>query len=104
MAMAETPTESENLYLFSVEGADQLALSLDDLLPDANGNVVLFNDAGVTEMSILSERPVVDTGIAGEEAAADIGDVTGMAYYSFDSGPTLYCPMDVHVSIISETV
>jgi hypothetical protein len=102
--MAETPTDSETLHLLSPEGPDQLALSLDDLLPDANGNVVLFNDAGVTEMSIVSERPVVDTGIAGEEVAADIGDVTGMAYYSFDSGPTLYCPMDVHVSIISETL
>jgi hypothetical protein len=102
--MAETPTDSETLHLSSPEGPDQLALSLDDLLPDANGNVVLFNDAGVTEMSIVSERPVVDTGIAGEGVAADIGDVTGMAYYSFDSGPTLYCPMDVHVSIISETL
>ena len=104
MAMAETPTDSETLHLSSGEGADQLALSLEDLLPDANGNVVLFNDAGITEMSIVSERPVVDSGIAGEEAATDIGDVTGMAYYSFDSGPTLYYPLDVHVSIISETV
>lgn len=104
MAMAETPIDSETLTPSSAEGPDQLALSLEDLLPDANGNVVLFNDAGVTEMSIISEKPVVDSGIAGEEVAAEVGNVAGMAYYSFDSGPTLYCPLDVHVSIIPETV
>ncbi len=102
--MAETPIDGETLYLSPAQGSDQLALSLEDLLPDANGNVVLFNDAGVTEMSILSEKPVVDSGIAGDEVAAEIGDVTGMAFYSFDSGPTLYCPLDVHVSIISEII
>ncbi len=102
--MAETPIDSETMILSPTEGLDQLALSLADLLPDANGNVVLFNDAGVTEMSIISEKPVVDSGIAGEQAATEVGDVAGMAFYSFDSGPTLYCPLDVHVSIIPETV
>ena len=102
--MAETPADSENVVLFPAGGPDQLALSLEDLLPDANGNVVLFNDAGVTEMSIVSEKPVVDSGIAGEQAESEIGDVAGMAYYSFDSGPTLYCPLDVHVSIVSESI
>ena len=104
MAMAETPIDSETLISSSTEVPDQLALSLEDLLPDANGNVVLFNDAGVTEMSIISEKPVVNSGIVGEQAAAEVGDVAGMVYYSFDSGPTLYCPLDVHVSIIPETV
>ena len=104
MAMAETPIDSETLISSSTEVPDQLALSLEDLLPDANGNVVLFNDAGVTEMSIISEKPVVNSGIVGEQAAVEVGDVAGMVYYSFDSGPTLYCPLDVHVSIIPETV
>lgn len=103
--MADTPAEDDGLKLVSPLGDDAIALSLDDLLPDANGNVVLFNDAGVTEMSILAERPVVDSGIAGEGAPASGGaDVAGMAYYSFDSGPTLYCPLDIHVSIIFDTV
>lgn len=102
--MAETPGENEPLNLFAPGAADQLALSLEDLLPDANGNVVLFNDAGVTEMSIVTARAVVETGIAGEDAAPGAADVAGMAYYSFDSGPTLYCPMDVHVSIVSDHI
>ncbi len=98
------PADNETLHLSPAEGPDQLALSLGDLLPDANGNVVLFNDAGVTEMSIVSEKPVVDSGVVGQDLTAGVGDVAGMAYYSFDSGPTLYCPLDVHVSIIPETV
>lgn len=102
--MAETPIDSETLIPSPTAGLDQLTLSLADLLPDANGNVVLFNDAGVTEMFITSEKPVVDSGIAGEQAAVEVGDVAGMAFYSFDSGPTLYCPLDVHVSIIPEIV
>ena len=102
--MAETPIDSEPLIPSPTEGPDQLALSLADLLPDAKGNVVLFNDAGVTAMSITSPKPLVDSGIAGEQAAAEVGDVAGMAFYSFDSGPPLYCPLDVHVSIIPETV
>jgi hypothetical protein len=103
--MADTPAEDDGLTLASPLGDDVIALSLDDLLPDANGNVVLFNDAGVTEMSIVAERPVVDSGIAGEGAGLSAGaEVAGMAYYSFDSGPTLYCPLDLHVSIISETI
>ena len=103
--MADTPAENDGLKLASPLGDDTIALSLDDLLPDANGNVVLFNDAGVTEMSIVAERPVIDSGIAGEDAGmSGSTDVVGMAYYSFDSGPTLYCPLDLHVSIISDTV
>ena len=103
--MADTPADDIGLNLASPLGDDAIALSLDDLLPDANGNVVLFNDAGVTEMSILAERPVIDSGIAGAEMGAlGSADVAGMAYYSFDSGPTLYCPLDIHVSIIFDTV
>ena len=41
--MAETPADSENLVLPYAEGSDQLALSLEDLLPDANGNVANFD-------------------------------------------------------------
>lgn len=103
--MVDKSAEDDGLKLASPLGDDAIALSLDDLLPDANGNVVLFNDAGVTEMSIVAERPVVDSGIAGEGAGTTgSADVAGMAYYSFDSGPTLYCPLDLHVSIISDTI
>ena len=100
--MADSRAENDGLKLSSPLTDDSIALSLDDLLPDDNGNVVLFNDAGVTEMSIHAERPVVDAGIAGEDAALGNAEVAGMAYYSFDSGPTLYYPLDLHVSIISD--
>lgn len=102
--MADTPANSDSVVLPPAGGADQLALSLEDLLPDANGNIVLFNDAGLTEMSIVSQLPVIDSGVAGDGSVAGGGDVAGMAYYSFDSGPTLYCPMELHLSIVPDTV
>ncbi|MDX1485894.1 MAG: hypothetical protein R3229_15595, partial [Alphaproteobacteria bacterium] len=89
--MAETRADNTVPEALSPSAGEQLTLSLADLLPDAEGNVVLFNDAGVTEMSIVSEKPVVDSGVV-DDGAATSGDVAGMAYYSFDSGPTLYCP------------
>lgn len=101
--MSETGAGGESLRIVPPEGGGEtLTLTLEDLLPDAHGNVVLFNDAGVTEMSIVTGKPVVAQGIAEAGAEADVGEVGGMAYYAFDSGPTLYCPMDVHVSIVSE--
>ena len=102
--MADNPVDNELQDLDPLGiGQGQLALSLEDLLPDADGNVVLFNDAGVTEMAIVTEKTVVNSGIADNDATVEGGDVSGMVYYSFDSGPTLYCPVDVHISIIPET-
>ncbi len=103
--MADNPVENESQDLDSLGiGQEQLALSLEDLLPDAEGNVVLFNDAGVTEMAIVTEKTIINSGVAGNETIVEGGDVSGMVYYSFDAGPTLYCPVDVHISVIPETV
>ena len=102
--MTEDSMENE-LHELDLIGQEEapLALSLDDLLPDAGGNVVLFNDAGMTEMAIMTEKPVIGSGIADDGTMVEGGDVTGMAYYSFDSGPTLFYPLDVSISVISET-
>ena len=102
--MADNPVENESQDLDPIGlGQEQLSLSLADLLPDADGNVVLFNDAGVTEMTIVTEKTIVNSGVADDQASVEGGDVAGMVYYSFDAGPTLYCPVDVHISVIPET-
>jgi len=102
--MADNPVENESQDLdFLGIGQEQLALSLEDLLPDAEGNVVLFNDAGVTEIAIVTEKSIINSGVADNETSVEGGDVSGMVYYIFDAGPTLYCPVDVHVSVIPET-
>jgi hypothetical protein len=83
------------------DSADFLALSIDDLLPDAHGNVVICDEAGIKEMTIFSGDAMIKSGIA-ESHLTDGGlDVSGMAFYSFDTGVTLYLPSDVHISILS---
>lgn len=81
---------------------DLMALTLADLLPDAHGEIVLVNDAGVTEMALLTESRLLDQGIAAGHVTSDGLDVSGMAYYAFDSGETLYLPPDIHLQLLPD--
>jgi hypothetical protein len=76
-------------------GGDPLVLSIADLLPDAQGEVVLFNDAGLSAFSIVGAQSVIGSGIADHHATAEGIDVTGMAYSTFETGLTVYYPSDV---------
>jgi hypothetical protein len=81
---------------------EPMALTLADLLPDAHGEIVLVNDAGVTEMALLTESRLLDQGIAAGHVTSDGLDVSGMAYYAFDSGETLYLPPDIHLQLLPD--
>ncbi|HET9149555.1 MAG TPA: hypothetical protein VFO61_03655 [Alphaproteobacteria bacterium] len=85
-------------------GEDAVVLSLGDLLPDPHGDIVLLNDAGILSMAVVSDKAVVDTGVAEHHVTADGTDVAGMAYYSFEAGPTLYVPADMHFSLLPPVV
>jgi len=79
-----------------VQGGDGLiALSIADLLPDAQGEVVFLNDAGVSAINILNAQPVIGSGISDHHTTAQGIDVTGMAYSTFETGLTVYYPSDV---------
>ena len=75
---------------------EPLSLDLGDLLPDAAGEVVLMGGADVP-FSIHAGEAVTATGIA--DALITMGglDVTGLHYYSFESGITLYSPTDLAI-------
>lgn len=80
----------------SAQGGDGLiALSIADLLPDAHGEVVFLNDAGVSAINILGAQPVIGSGISDHHTTAQGIDVTGMAYSTFETGLTVYYPSDV---------
>jgi hypothetical protein len=80
---------------------DAVVLTLNDLLPDPQGDIVLLNHSGTLEMAVLTDKAVVDTGVADHHTTADGTDVMGMTYYSFESGPTLYVPSDLHLSVMA---
>lgn len=69
--------------------ADAITLSLQDLLPDSEGDVVLENSLG--SLIILEGAEVAEQGILQDAHVTDSGqDVSGMAYARFMDGTTLY--------------
>ncbi len=81
---------------------ETVLLELADLLPDASGEVVLFADADLP-VNIVTDLPVTDAGIAEAHVTAAGVDVTGLHFYSFESGLTVYSPTDVLIVADSGT-
>ena len=71
-------------------------IELEDLLPDASGEVVLFADDDLP-VNIVTDLPVTDAGIAETHVTAAGLDVSGLHFYSFESGLTVYSPTDVMI-------
>ena len=71
-------------------------IELEDLLPDASGEVVLFADDDLP-VNIVTDLPVTDAGIAETHVTAAGVDVSGLHFYSFESGLTVYSPTDVMI-------
>ncbi|HEY9549037.1 MAG TPA: hypothetical protein VIR45_06005 [Kiloniellaceae bacterium] len=89
--------EPEKLPLLIVEpGAsppsddqDSVLLQLGDLLPDSSGEVVLFMGEDVS-VNLLTRETITGFGIADPHVTATGVDVTGLHFYSFESGLTVY--------------
>ncbi len=73
---------------------ETVLLELSDLLPDASGEVVLFTGDDLP-VNIVTDQPVAEAGIAEAHVTATGVDVTGLHFYSFESGLTVYSPTDV---------
>lgn len=75
---------------------EPLSLGLSDLLPDAAGEVVLMGGDDVP-LSIHAAEAVTAEGIADAHVTAGGVDVTGLHFYSFESGITLYSLTDLAI-------
>ncbi len=80
---------------------ETILLELADLLPDASGEVVLFADD--LPVNIVTDQPVTEVGIAEAHVTAAGVDVTGLHFYSFESGLTVYSPTDLLIVAESGT-
>lgn len=77
------------------EAAEQpVSLALEDLLPDAAGEVVVLA-GGDLPVNLLVAEAVIEAGIAPAHITAGGMEVTGLHYYSFESGVTVYSPGDL---------
>ena len=89
--LAEDSTVSEGTL---APRSDTLVLDLEDLLPDVEGEVVLFAEEGVP-LSLVAHQPLTGSGIVDQHVTASGVDVEGLYYYSFESGVTLYSETDI---------
>lgn len=80
--------------------SDVPTLELNDLLQDANGEVVLFNDSHLPALAVRTESQPVDTGAVGQHVTAAGDDVTGFRFVAFDDGTRLYYQDSLHLVIL----
>lgn len=76
---------------FAADAAEP-ELMLTDLVVDANGEVVIFNDSGFRTVTIRTAAAVVSEGEAAQHVTASGADVSGFKFVTFESGVTLYLP------------
>jgi hypothetical protein len=83
--------------------AAEAELTLSDLVGDANGEVVIFNDSGFRTVAIRTNAAVVAEGEAAKHVTASGEDVSGFKYVTFDNGVTLYFPEGLDLILKSES-
>lgn len=76
---------------------DTVVLDLADLLPDESGDVVLFSGDELP-VSINAQEVMTNRGVAAEHVTATGVDVTGLNFYAFENGVTIYSLSDVTIT------
>jgi hypothetical protein len=77
----------------------EVELAMSDLVADADGEVVFFNDSALRRLTIATDAAVVAEGRAGAHRTAAGQDVTGLHFMTFDNGLTLYYQADLDVVV-----
>ena len=89
---------------FEFDGQDQeldltVKLALSDLLPDANGEIVVMNDGDDPQVSIETDLRVLDSGVSPAHTTAGGIDVGGMQFWVFEDGTRLYYAPGLSISV-----
>ncbi len=80
----------------------RLDLSLSDLIQDANGEVVVFNDSNLRNLALSTDASVIAEGSASSHVTAAGEDVSGFKFVTFDNGMTLYYEPHLEVTVRHE--
>jgi hypothetical protein len=71
-----------------------------DLVSDANGEVVLFNDSGLRSLALGVDAAVVAEGKSGRHVTAAGEDVSGYRYMAFDNGVKLFFRPELELVLV----
>jgi hypothetical protein len=100
--MNQTETNNESTDLDAAAGkasGDQFTLNLTDLLPDANGEIVILNEGDDPCLNIVTDLRLLESGIA-EAHVTDSGiEVKGLQYWVFEDGTKLYYSPGLSISV-----
>lgn len=80
-------------------GRDMLTLLLEDLVPDARGEIVILSD-GNHDITVITDQPVADQGRQSAHVTDAGLDVSGFSYCTFASGVTVFCPSTHHLVVL----
>jgi hypothetical protein len=91
------------------DGRDQeldltIKLALSDLLPDANGEIVVMNEGDDPQVSIETELKVLDAGISPAHTTAGGIEVGGMQFWIFEDGTRLYYSPGLAISVSQDAI
>ena len=86
----------------STDVEDQMILSLNDLLPDSRGEIVLFNEAGPLAVNIMTDSRVTETGTADHYVTSAGVDVSGYHFCTFEAGLTIYYPPEIDLLVTAD--
>ena len=76
-----------------------VVLGFEDLLPDANGEIVIVCGGDHPQLSIMTDRKICWEGVAGNHVTAEGIQATGPRYYTFEGGTKLYYSPDIDLTI-----
>ena len=79
-------------------------LALSDLLPDANGEIVVMNEGDDPQVSIETDLKVLDAGVSPTHTTAGGVEVGGMQFWVFEDGTRLYYSPGLSISVSPDAV
>lgn len=90
IGQAAAPVDSSEL-------APSITLSVADLLPDANGEVVIMGGGEPAQINLLTDQKLAEAGVSESHVTLDGVDVNGLAYFAFEGGLKLFYPNHLDV-------
>jgi hypothetical protein len=76
-----------------------VTLQLSDMLPDANGEIVIMGDGADSQLNIVTDLRLLETGIASSHTTESGVQVEGLTYWIFEDGTKVYHSPDVLIHL-----